>query len=182
MAYQNLSAEINPADLLEIRSALATIRGKMPFLITLNDQERQQQRKTGPRARGFLENCLTGAQNNPNILPPDFSVNEFGRDVRLWVALDECGTAFRQLLSDVEDTKMAAGSEALGMANHFYALVKAGARRSTGLKPLLDDLGSRFARGSRKPVPPPTPPTPPTPTASKTTKPPVTPEEPTQNP
>ncbi len=150
MGYANISAEISDADLQSIKDALAAIRTKLPFLITLTKAERKSQRRSGPKSRGFLENCLTAAQNNPNVIPADVSVVEMTKDVRLWTALDEVSSAIAQLASDVQDTRMALGTEAQNGASQVYALIKAASQRSPGLKPVYEELRKRYARNGQK--------------------------------
>ena len=57
----------------------------------------------------------------------------------------------QQLASEIEDTQMGVGSEALTSANAVYDLVKNAAKRSPGLKPIAEQLGAQFAgRGNHK--------------------------------
>ncbi|MBI3416607.1 MAG: hypothetical protein HY043_15045 [Verrucomicrobia bacterium] len=151
MPYQNISAALSQEDKDAIRESLDTIRAKLSFLITLTTDERKQQKKMGPKSRGYLDNCLAAAVNNPNIIPPDFNVGEFGKDVKLWGDLEECLTGVQQLASEIEDTQMGVGNEALTAGNEVYAIVKNAAKRSPGLKPIAEQLGAQFAgQGNRK--------------------------------
>ncbi|MEK6558263.1 MAG: hypothetical protein AABZ14_08195 [Candidatus Margulisiibacteriota bacterium] len=147
--YKNISAVLNETDKQAVKDALAQIRQKLPFLITLTLAERKQASKMGNKNLPFAQNALDAARNNPNIIPPDFSVDEYAKDVRLWSELQDIDTVIQQLQSDINDTKLAVGSEAYGAATQIYGLVKNASKRSPGLKPVAAQLGARFAKASK---------------------------------
>lgn len=74
MSYQPITATVAPADVAAIKAAIATIQQKLPFLISLTDQERKSLPKTGPNSLSFVEHAQTAADNNPTILPGSFAV------------------------------------------------------------------------------------------------------------
>lgn len=65
MPYQNLSAQMSKEDIEAVKTALATIRQKMPFLITLTTQERRKLFKMGDKSLAFVENSLMAAKKQP---------------------------------------------------------------------------------------------------------------------
>jgi hypothetical protein len=148
MPYQNISATVSDADVQAIKAAVATIQQKLPFLVTLTLAERKSVYKTGPNSLSFVENALQAAQNNPNILPKTFDVVEFGSDVDLFAVMTDINTTVAQLASEIDDTRMAVGSEAMKEATQVYNYVKTAAATTPGLKPLADQLGQRFKKAS----------------------------------
>jgi hypothetical protein len=66
--------------------------------------------------------------------------------VDLSVALNEINTELQKLCSEVDDTLMAASSEAIEQGTEVYTYVKAAAKKKPGLKPLVDQLGARFVK------------------------------------
>jgi hypothetical protein len=70
MPYQNISANLPDADLQDIKAALQTIQQKLPFLITLNVEERRKLFKMGDKSLAFVKNSLVAAQSNPISSPP----------------------------------------------------------------------------------------------------------------
>lgn len=93
-----------------------------------------------------MQNSLQAAKNNPGILPASFDLADFERDVKLAVVLNEVLSAFRQVTSQLDDTLLAVGSEAMNAATEVYGYVKTAARKTPGLKPVATQLGERFKK------------------------------------
>ena len=154
MAYQNITASLSPEDMQQIRAALQTIQKKLPFLITLSTEERRRLFKMGDKSLAFVNNSLTAAQSNPDILPASFDIQEFVRDYQLAATLTELLIALRQLSEQVDDTLLAVGSEAMSSSLTVYGYVKTAAKKTPGLKRLAEQLGDRFKAIRNKPVKP----------------------------
>lgn len=148
MPYQNISATVADADVQAIKATIATIQQKLPFLISLTTNERRSLFKTGPNSLSFVENALQAAQNNPDIFPKSFDAPEFASDVELFAVLTDLGTAVQQLASEIDDTRLAVGGEAMKEATQVYNYVKAAAATTPGLRPVADQLGQRFQKAS----------------------------------
>lgn len=104
MAYQNIAASLSPQDIQEIKAALQTVQKKMPFLITLSTEERRKLVKMGDKSLAFVNNSITAAQSNREILPATFDVEELVQDYQLAAALTELLTSMQQLTEQVDDT------------------------------------------------------------------------------
>jgi len=154
MAYQNITASLSPEDMQQIKAALQTIQKKLPFLITLSTEERRRLFKMGDKSLAFVNNSLTAAQSNPDILPASFDIQEFVRDYQLAATLTELLIALRQLSEQVDDTLLAVGSEAISSSLTVYDYVKTAAKKTPGLKSLAEQLGDRFKAIRNKPVKP----------------------------
>ncbi|BAY13148.1 hypothetical protein [Calothrix sp. NIES-2098] len=144
MAYQNITATVSPEDIQEIKAALQTIQKKLPFLVTLSAEERQKLVKMGDKSLAFVNNSVTAAQSNREILPASFNVEEFVQDYQLATTLTELLTSMRQLTEQVDDTLLAVGSEAMSSSLTVYDYVKTAAKKTPGLKTLAEQLGERF--------------------------------------
>jgi hypothetical protein len=158
MSYQNIDASLSVANAQAVKDAFATILTKLPFLVNLTADERQSMVKTGPDRLSFVKNAATGAQANPGIIPAAFSVTGFQKDVDLFEAMTEIGTLADSLASQIDDTRLAVGSEAMQGASQVYGYVKAAAKTTPGLKPLADQLGEQFRRAGKAKAGPPTTP------------------------
>ncbi|BAY25855.1 hypothetical protein NIES2100_56630 [Calothrix sp. NIES-2100] len=152
MAYQNINAAISPEDIQEIKASLQTIHKKLPFLVTLSAEERQKLVKMGDKSLAFVNNSVTAAQSNRDILPASFNVEEFVRDYQLATTLTELLTSMRQLTEQVDDTLLAVGSEAMSSSLTVYDYVKTAAKKTPGLKTLAEQLGERFKALKGRPV------------------------------
>ncbi|MBE8969611.1 hypothetical protein [Nostoc sp.] len=144
MAYQNIAATLSPQDIQEIKAALQTVQRKMPFLITLSTEERRKLVKMGDKSLAFVNNSVTAAQSNREILPATFDVEELIRDYQLASALTELLISVQQLAEQVDDTLMAVGSEAMTSSLTVYDYVKTASKKTPGLKTVAEQLGERF--------------------------------------
>lgn len=154
MPYQNISATLSDQNLTNIKTAITTIQANMPFLISLTAEERRKRCKMGDKSLAFVSNSMTVTQNNPDIVPGSFDVDEFAKDYQLTVALTEVLSLLEQLTEKVDDTLLAVGSESMASSLLVYDYVKTAAKHSPGLKSVADQLGERFkSLGNRRPKP-----------------------------
>ncbi|MEH2363181.1 hypothetical protein [Nostoc sp.] len=144
MSYQNMAAALTPQDIQEIKVALQTVQKKLPFLITLSTQERRKLVKMGDKSLAFVNNSVTAAQSNREILPATFDVEELVRDYQLATALTELLISMQQITEQVDDTLMAVGSEAMTGSLTVYDYVKTASKKTPGLKTVAEQLGERF--------------------------------------
>jgi hypothetical protein len=133
--------------------AITTIREKLPFLIDLTAEERKSLPKLGDKSRAFVSKALEVATQNPDFLPRSFDLDEMRRDIELFDALYPVLLSLTQLQELVDDTFIAAGSEAYTAALAIYNYAKANGNIS-GLDAVIDDMGRRFSRKTRKTQPP----------------------------
>jgi hypothetical protein len=149
MSYHDIDASLSAADIQTIKDAFAAVLNKLPFLVNLTADERKSVFKTGPDRVSFVKNALTGAQANPDIFPASFSLTGFQRDVDLFEVMTELGTLADSLTSQIDDTRLAVGGEAMKEAVQVYNYVKEAAKTTSGLKPLADQLGEQFQRANK---------------------------------
>ncbi|MFN6562725.1 MAG: hypothetical protein RMY28_023425 [Nostoc sp. ChiSLP01] len=157
MAYQNITGSLSPQDIQEIKAALQKVQQKLPFLVTLSADERRKLVKMGDKSLAFVNNSITAAQSNREILPATFDVDELVRDYQLATALTELLISMQQLTEQVDDTLMAVGSEAMTGSLTVYDYVKTASKKTPGLKTVAEQLGERFkaigkGRSAKTPV------------------------------
>jgi len=148
MPVNRVSAQLGEAERQAVFAAIQTIRQKLPFLIDLTPEERRTLPRSGDKSRGFVEQALQVAEQNPDILPRTFDVGEMRNDVELLSALSSVQTAVSQLNELVDDTLLAVGSEAYAASLLVYQFARS-AGKGAALDTALDALGQRFARKSR---------------------------------
>ncbi len=148
MPENRISAALTPADRQAVLAAIQTIREKLDFLVDLTPEERRTLLRMGDKSRGFVSQALNLAEQNADILPRSFDVDEMRKDVELLAALEPIMASLSQLSELVEDTYMEVGSEAYAAALLVYQFARA-AGRGSALDGALDALGQRFARKSR---------------------------------
>nr|VFK44247.1 MAG: hypothetical protein BECKTC1821E_GA0114239_10338 [Candidatus Kentron sp. TC] len=149
MPYQNIDASLSPEDIEAIKVAFQTILEKLPFLVNLTPKERRSLFKTGVDSVSFIENALNAAQDHPDILPATFKTEELKSDVDLFSVLTDIGTIAASVASEIDDTRLAVGSEAMEKGTQVYNYVKTAAKTTPGLKPVADQLGQCFKKAGR---------------------------------
>jgi hypothetical protein len=150
MFSNEISATLTESDVQDIQKAIAVITNKMPFLIHLTVEERRRRVKMGDKSLAFVNNSISAAQSNPDILPSSFDLEELRRDYQLAAMLTEIQTQLSQLSEKVDDTLLSVGSDAMTNSLTIYDYVKTAAKRVPGLKSIADQLGARFkAMGNR---------------------------------
>ena len=152
MAENRISATLAPADKEAVMQAIATIREKLPFLVDLTTDERRTMLKMGDKSRAFVSKALEVATQNPNFLPRSFDLEEMRRDLTLFEALYPVLLSLTQLQELVDDTCIASASEAYAAALAVYSYAKASGD-VTGLDGVIDEMGRRFNRRSKKKQP-----------------------------
>jgi hypothetical protein len=122
-----------------------------PYVLALTPTERREMPKMGEKTIGFVEKAYDFARQNPALVPPYLDLDAFGIDFGdahgLWTLLN----TVQQLEENIDDTEMAAGSEAYQAALVFYNSVKvAAAQDVSGAKAVYEELKIRFPGGKRK--------------------------------
>ncbi len=150
MTTDLIKGELSAEQQQTIIQALLNIQAKMPFMVDLTMEERRSLPKMGDKSRAFVDQGLVLAMQNQDILPRNFDVAEYQRDVLLVRQLEPIVLAMRQLMKKLEDTYVAAGSDAYTMTLLVYQAAKL-AGKGGALDEHLDSLARRFARKAQGP-------------------------------
>lgn len=148
MPYLN-QVTLSEDDREETMLAIATIRQKLSFLINLTLEERRAQPKLGDKTRIFIQKAMEVVNRDDSFLPRSFDVADMQREVELFEGLYPILLSLAQLHELVEHTYLAAGNDAYASARVVYQSAKANGR-GIGIDAVVDELGSRFSRKSRK--------------------------------
>ena len=144
MPYQNISVSLVQADVDAIKTAIATINSKMPFLVTLDGAEKQSLVKLGSKSADFVSDASAAVAGFPQILPPSFDKTEYGKDTALFKVLGDIKLQLDSLTEKVNNTYTAVGSEAMQASLEVYAYVQTAKDRVPGLRSVADKLKERF--------------------------------------
>ncbi|TPN82803.1 hypothetical protein [Aquimarina algicola] len=127
--------------LQEAKNALA------PFLQALTNEERANMLKMGDKSAPTVQKVKSYLETNPEFAPSYMDKVEFLKDEAVVSQLTPISNILNQLASDVEDTLMLAGSEALKSSLLYYGQVKeANNKGVTSAKPIYEDLKKRFSK------------------------------------
>jgi len=152
MNPDRIDATLSPEDQADVLAALATIKEKLPFLIDISPEQRCSLPKMGDKSRAFVNMAVEVAAQNPDFLPRSFDVDEVRRDVALVEALQPIAFALTQLHELVDDTLLAAGSEAYTAALTIYNYAR-NSGKGQALDTVVDEMSRRFARKARSATP-----------------------------
>lgn len=152
MSTNRVSASLTETDRTAILEALAQAKLKMPFLINLTGQERHRSRKMGAKSVEYVNLNLQGSQAFGSLIPPSVDIAEFSKDVVLVNQLLAIRIEVEALLEGIDDTMLAAGSDAMQFADLVYAYLKAGAKSNESVKGITADIAKRFVKRSKATV------------------------------
>ncbi|MBI3501183.1 MAG: hypothetical protein HY063_05255 [Bacteroidetes bacterium] len=156
MATQNLvSASLPPADKTAVQISIQAIATKLPFLISLTNDERKGGIKLGDKTVAFIAKAISYAQTNPSLVPGYVNLAEIQKDYTLQKDLIDIQQWLAGLLQKIEDTQQEAGVEALNGILGFYQAVRVAAEKDVpGARAIYQDLSQRFPGRTKAIVPP----------------------------
>ncbi len=150
-----ISASLSAADITAINNAIQTIRTKLPFLIGLSDDDRQEMPKMKEKSEAFHEKAVSYMESNPGFTPGFIEKPEVDKDQELRGEMMQFIPQLQTLKRSVDDTLMKVNSE-LWMADlAYYQNVRQAAKRGVkDAQPIYNDLRVRFpgnvAKGQEK--------------------------------
>ncbi|BDX37960.1 hypothetical protein CYCD_13150 [Tenuifilaceae bacterium CYCD] len=140
-----ISAEIAQEVVNQIMNDFADIQAKMPFIINLSPSVKKTMPKLEDSRSPFVSKCIYYARNEPKILPPFTDLDELERDINLFNNLQNIAKEVNRLADMINDTRIAAGSDAYVAALSIYNSAKQAAKMNIpGTKPIVDDLKKAF--------------------------------------
>ncbi|MDR2205254.1 MAG: hypothetical protein LBE36_03750 [Flavobacteriaceae bacterium] len=107
--------------------------------------------KMGDKTVATVQKVKSYLDTNPEFAPTYMDTAEFAKDEAVVTALNSLENLARQLASDLSDTMMLAGSEAILSALLYYGSVKeAAAKGIPTATPVYEDLKARFTKRKAK--------------------------------
>ena len=149
MSQNLISLTIDSSRFTAIEAALAALEKELVDFVELSVEQRRELLKLGPKTEVFCRATIEVMERNPGALPADFDLNAIRQDR---VAIDQVRpllSRLRMLVSRVQDTEMALGSDLYKAALDGYRFAKA-----TGKGAMLDELrmqASPLFKGNPKP-------------------------------
>ena len=148
-----ISADLAPADVTTVLSAVDDIESALPFLITLTKDERRRKKALGPIRVGYVTEVSTIVKAFPSAIPDDFPTTEFNRGAKLMNSgLFEIQARIAALNEKLTDTVTELGTEMYTRSNMAYKYLKTGAENDAALKTAVDKIGKTFEGQGKKPA------------------------------
>lgn len=140
-----ISASLSAADIAAINNAIQTIRTKLPFLIGLSDDDRQDMPKMKEKSEAFHEKAMGYMETNPEFIPGFIEKPEVDKDQELRGEMMQFVPQLQTLKRSIDDTLMKLNSE-LWMADlAYYQNVRQAAKRGVkDAQAIYNDLRGRF--------------------------------------
>ncbi|AFC25001.1 hypothetical protein [Saprospira grandis] len=145
MAENRISIELTTDMVEEVRQLVTQIEEKLPFLLSLTQDERASFPKLHRENEIFVEETIRAAEQHDDVLPDYIDVAEMKRDLELYQQLGRVMLRLNRLHEKVNDTIHIAGAEALATAlvtnNMFQIAAKMGVN---GMDRVSSDLMNYF--------------------------------------
>ena len=148
-----ISVEIPEAVIASVLQMLNTCKTELaPYMQGLTADERRDLFKMGDKTVATVQKTKSYTETNPEFIPAYMNVSEFNSDVTVVNQLKPLEDLAKQLVVDISDTSMLAGSEALQQALLYYGQVReADSKGVASSRAIYEDLQPRFARRRNKP-------------------------------
>lgn len=144
-----------PADrLTRVLNLLRKLSAELPFLISLDDEERDALPGLADRDRAYVDRALQLVQAHAEFMPRQFDRNEFAADVALLKALGIVHSHMSELMDRLDDTLLCVESDAYRAALevHRYAHLE-NAEETGEIDALLEGMSRRYFRRCHVPNP-----------------------------
>ena len=154
MSQNMIDLDLNPERLSAVDAALAALESELTDLLALTPDQRRQMTKMGDKSEAFCRQAVGVFGENPGVLPRNFDLDGFRRDLAALDALRPRLMRLARLHERMTDTEMALGSDLMTSSLEGYAVLKV-AGEGEGLDNLRRMLSARFGRGNKpaEPVP-----------------------------
>ena len=100
----------------------------------------------GAKSVEYVNLSLQSSKTFGSLIPPSVDVSEFTKDVTLVNQLLEVRMEVDALLEGIDDTMLAAGSDAMRYADLVYSYLKTGSKTNAGVKSITADIRKRFVK------------------------------------
>jgi hypothetical protein len=130
MTENRISIELTTEVVAEVKALIDQIEGKLPFLVGLTTDERNNYPKLSRENELFVEETVRAADHNKAVLPPYIDTTEMEKDLALFQQLSRVMVRLSHVHAKIKDTMHIAGAEALATAlvtnNMFQIAAKMG--------------------------------------------------------
>lgn len=154
MSQKNeINVVIPAAELAEINSLVAQLKDAIaPYIVALTTKEIIGIAKMGDKTVAFVDKVRDYTVSNPEfILKEGMNVEDFNVDVDAVKTLVPLFKSVSQISTDLQDSIMLSGNEALIPALMYYGSVQLNAKSGVpSAKTIYEDLKKRFPGGRRR--------------------------------
>ena len=135
MSQNLISLTLSAERLAAIDAAVTTLEKELDDFVELSVAQRRELLKLGPKNQAFCSATIEVMERNPGALPADFDLDAIREDRIALGQVRPLLSRLRMLVTRVQDTEMALGSDLYKAALEGYRFAKA-----TGSGAMLDEL------------------------------------------
>lgn len=146
-----ISAALNETDRQAVIAAAVTLKTKLPFLVSLNKEERKSLRKLGSKRQGYVRDVASAVKMFPDAMPKSFNTVEYLKDADLFIPLLDVYTLLGGIFQLVDDTLLQLGNELMTNTDLIYSYLKQGAKTDSNILPILEKIQAQFKSVGKKP-------------------------------
>lgn len=143
---KKISAQLSAEAKEQIIRKIEEIRAYLPFIVGLDNDERMSMRKMGEKSMGYVLDCERAARMFPEAIPPTLNIEEMRENISLRNELAEIKGLLSTLMTGIDNTMMAAGSDAMITADLIYGYFKTMSAQGARYKSVTSEIGKRFKR------------------------------------
>ena len=149
MSQNLVSLRITQEQVEQALAGLAQIEAALPGLISLDPADRKSLAHMGPKSEVFARQAMRVLVQNPRIVPPSLDVNGALQDLDAFDKLRPVREVLQRLMTRLDDTVEALGSDAMEAALEGYNQIKL-ASASHGLEEPRKELAARWVKSRRE--------------------------------
>ncbi len=150
MIKDNIDLVISEAQAAAMEGWLELLQQSMSELVSVSGPDSRRLFKMGAKSEAFVRSTLEAAGKHAALLPGGIRAN-MERDDALRKRLRPVMAKLQSLLSLVEGSYKLAGADLMKNGTAVYQILRLNGYQE-GLEPLLEELGTRFARPKNKPT------------------------------
>lgn len=140
-----ISATFSEEDEAKAMELLAQLKALFPFGIKLSDVEKKHLPRLDDGRIPFAEKGLFHGEQQPLVVPPYTDLVEYKKDLDFVKATRRVGAELMSLAEMMDDTRIAAGSDAYQAALSIYNSAKGAAKQGVpGTQTIVDEMGKLF--------------------------------------
>ncbi|WP_426663980.1 hypothetical protein [Rhodanobacter aciditrophus] len=148
MSQNLVDIDLTADALAAIDNALTALEAGLAPLVALTPDQRHQLVKMGDKSESFCRQAGHVFAQNPGVLPGNFDLAAYQRDLATLDALRPRLLRLGRLYQRGADTEMALGSDLMSSALEGYAVLKV-AGKGQGLDEMRRMLSARFTRAAK---------------------------------
>lgn len=150
MTQNLISLDLGVDDIAAIDKALEILEARLDRFVVLTPDQIRHLNKMGDKSEAFCRQAAVVLEENPQLIPPGFSVAELRQDITDLDLMRPRFLRLRELLQKVDSTEMALGSDIINAALEGYGYMKMGGK-SAGLDGLRESMSVRYTGRRGKP-------------------------------